>query len=302
MATIETIAPIFLIMIIGYIMQKTGFLNSIFAREANRLTFLFTLPVLIFTGIVKSNARDVTASHILAVILPSAAVFLIACALGMAIGLRKGTLGSFVQTTFHGNVSYIGLAVLYYMLGEDGLMRGSILIGFLILFNNTLAVAVLSRASGQHTNPAAQILSIIKTPVIPATFAGMAVLYSGIAVPGVIMKTMVILANVALPVALILIGASISPGAIRNAFRLSVLSTALKSGVLPFLALITCHLFAIPPRDALPAVLLLATPTASTSYIMARQMGGDSEFASCAVTLSTILSPVAFGLWAYIMA
>jgi malate permease and related proteins len=300
MNVIETIAPIFIIIMLGYIVKRQGFLPSDFIREANRLTFLFTLPVLIFTGIVKSSARDVTPSHILSVVLPTAIVFLAACVLGVAIGLRKGRLGSFVQSTFHGNVSYIGLAVLFYMLGEEGLRKGSILVGFLILFNNALAIAALSWTSGQHRNVMKALLSIIRTPLIIATFAGMAVIYFGIPIPAVLMKTMAILANIALPVALVLIGASISIGTIRNSFRLSLLSSVLKLAALPYLAVLCSHTFAIPVRDALPAILLLATPTATSSFIMAHEMGGDPDLASGTVTLSTLLSPVAFVLWARI--
>lgn len=297
MNVIETIAPIFIIITIGYIVKRQGFLSDHFALEANRLTFLFTLPVLIFTGIVKSQMRDVTFSHILTVLLPTAAVFPAACALGIVIGLRKGRLGSFVQSTFHGNVSYIGLAVLFYMLGDEGLKRGSILVGFLILFNNALAIAALSWTSGRHKNMLKALISVIRTPLIMATFAGMAVVYFRIPVPGVLMKTMTILANVALPVALILIGASMSIGTIRNSFRVSLLSSALKLAALPYIAVLCSHTFGIPMRDALPAILLLATPTATSSFIMAHEMGGDPDLASGAVTMSTLLSPVAFVVW-----
>jgi len=298
MNVIETIAPIFIIILLGYLMRRYGFLPAPFAQEANRLTFLFTLPVLIFTGIIKSQMGDVTLSHILTVILPTAAVFPAACALGIAIRLRKGRLGSFVQSTFHGNVSYIGLAVLFYMLGDEGLKRGSILVGFLILLNNALAIAVLSWTSGRHRNMLKAVASVLKTPLIIATFAGMAVIYFRVPMPGVLMKTMAILANVALPVALVLIGASISIGTIKNSFGISLLSSALKLAALPYLAVLCAHVLPVPVRDLLPAVLLLATPTATSSFIMAHEMGGDPDLASGAVTMSTLLSPVAFVLWA----
>ena len=298
MNVIETIAPIFIIILAGYIIKKKGFLPDHFTREANRLIFLFPLPVLIFTGIIKSDARDVTLFHILSVVLPTAVIFIAACIFGIAAGLRKGRLGSFVQSTFHGNVSYIGLAVLFYMLGEEGLRRGSILVGFLILFNNALAIAALSWTSGRHKNVLKAMISVLKTPLIIATFAGMAVLYLRIPIPGVLMKTMAILANVALPVALVLIGASISIGTITNSFRFSALSSCLKLGALPYLALLCSQVLLIPVRDALPAILLLATPTATSSFIMAHELGGDPDLASGAVTLSTLLSPIAFVLWA----
>jgi predicted permease len=298
-AVIETIAPIFFIIIFGYIIQRKGFLESHFISEANRFIFLFPLPVLIFTGIVKSDIKDVAFSHIFSVILPTLIILCIALILGVIIGLKGGRLGTFVQTTFHGNVSYIGLAVLFYMLGEEGLKKGSILIGFLILVNNTCAIAVLSWTSRQHKNMLKALVSIIKTPVIVATFLGILILYLNIPIPKVLLKGMGILANIALPMALIIIGASISIGTIKTSFKLSALISFLKLMVLPYLAVLYCKIYCISPNDALPGIILLATPTAATSYILAHELDGDTGLASGAVTLSTLLSPLTFVFWTY---
>ncbi|MBP1745726.1 MAG: auxin efflux carrier [Deltaproteobacteria bacterium] len=301
MAIIETIIPIFLIIIFGYILQQRGMLKAEFIQEANRFVFLFSLPVLIFTGIMKSDIKDVGLTNILLVIIPTLIILCVAFLLALAMGLRRGTLGSFVQTTFHGNITYIGLAVLYYMLGEEGLKKGSILIGFLILVNNTLAIAILSWTSQRHTNILKSLTSIAKTPLIVATFVGMLLLYLDIPVSKLLMKSMGILANIALPMALIIIGASMSVSTIKSSFRLSGIVAIMKLMVLPSLSFLFCYLYAIPLRDALPGIILLATPTATTSFILANQIGGDTELASGVITLSTLLSPFAFIFWAYIV-
>lgn len=297
MAIIETITPIFIIIIFGVVLQHKGFLNSLFIEETNRFVYLFPLPVLIFTGIAKSSIQNVTVSHIATAIVPVVVILGIAFSFGLAIGLRHGRLGSFVQTTFHGNVSYIGLAMLFYLLGEEGLKRGSILVGILIFVNNFLAIAVLSWTSEQHGSVKKALLSIVTSPVIVATIAGLIVLYAGIPIPGVMMKSMVILANIALPMALILIGASMSLGTIRQSLKFSLLASAFKLFLLPAIGLAFCKFIDMPPMEALPAILLLATPAAISTYVMARGMGGDAHLASGTVTLSTLLSPIAFILW-----
>ncbi len=299
MAIIETIVPIFLIIIFGYILQQRGMIKAQFIQEANRFVFLFSLPVLIFTGIIKSDIKDVGLTNILSVIIPTLVILCFAFLLALAMGLKKGTLGSFVQTSFHGNITYIGLAVLYYMLGEEGIKKGSILIGFLILVNNTLAIAVLSWTSQKHGSIGKSLTSVAKTPLIIATLAGMLLLYLGIPVPKILMKSMGILANIALPMALIIIGASMSVGTIKSSFRTSGIVTFIKLMVLPSLSFLFCYLYAIPLSDALPGTILLAAPTATTSFILANQLGGDTELASGVITLSTLLSPFAFTFWVY---
>jgi predicted permease len=216
------------------------------------------------------------------------------------MGLKKGTLGSFVQTAFHGNITYIGLAVLYYMLGEEGLKKGSLLIGFLILMNNTLAITILSWTSQKHDTMWKSLVSVVKTPLIIATCVGMLLLYLGIPVPRLLMKSMGILANIALPMALIIIGAPMSVGTVKSSFKLSGIVALMKLMVLPSLSSLFCYFFSIPLSDALPGIILLATPTATTSFILANQLGGNTELASGVITLSTLLSPFAFTFWAYV--
>jgi len=297
MAVIETIAPIFLIIIFGVVLERRGFLKSPFIEEANRFVYLFPLPLLIFTGIMKSNIQDVTASHIAAAIVPTLMILGIAFGIGLAIGLRNGKLGSFVQISFHGNVSYVGLALLLYMLGEDGLRRGSILVGILIFLNNVLAITVLAWTSKRHGSVGKALLSIVTSPVIMATFLGLTMLYLAVPIPGVAMKTMLIMANIALPLALTLMGASMSMGTIWQNLKFSALSAALKLVLLPGIALAFSSIADVPPRAALPAIILLATPTAISTYVLAREMGGDENLASGSVTLSTLLSPFVFVLW-----
>jgi len=300
MAIIETIVPIFLIIIFGFIIHKKGIIKDRFISDANRFVYLFPLPLLIFTGIIKSDLKSLFFSHILAVIIPTFALLALSFFIGYALKLKSGTLGTFVQTTFHGNVSYIGLAVLFYLLGEKGLEQGSILTGIMILLNNVMAIVILSLFSQGEKNIAKSIISIIKTPVIIATFLGLTFIYTGIPVPNFLFKAMVILSNIALPMALIMIGASIGVRNIKKTFRYSIASALLKLFVLPGFAAFYFRMLDIAFKDILYVFILLATPTATVSYIMAYEIGGDPELASNAVTLSTIMSPFAFIFWASI--
>lgn len=301
MAVIETIAPIFLLIIFGHVIQRLGLVKEQFISEANRFVFLFSLPFLIFTGIARSSLRDVAAGHIFAVLIPTAAVMILSTVVGFLGGLKKGRLGTFVQTTFHGNVTYIGLAVLLYMIGEEGLRRGSILIGFLILLNNTMAIAVLSWTSQKQRHTGRAMLAVVRSPVIIAAFLGLLVLYFSIPLPGILLRSMTLLGNIALPLALMIIGASMSPGTLRTSLGTSAVISGMKLLVLPYLSVLSCKAIGIPMTDGLTGVLLLATPVATTSYILAHQLGGDTDLASGAVTLSTLLSPVVFGLWVYVL-
>ena len=91
-------------------------------------------------------------------------------------------MGTFVQSSVHGNLGYIGFAVCYYLLGEEGLTRASILSGFMMCLQNLLAVLALQIFSGNggiHKSPWFFIKRILGNPVILSAVAGMLFLRAG---------------------------------------------------------------------------------------------------------------------------
>src|SRR5512136_2212348 len=143
MAIIETIVPIFIMILSGYAIKRSGFLKDEFFSDANRFVYFCSLPFLIFTGIMKSNLSGLSFIAIASVVIPTLIVFFSGLGLGRLMGFSGGSLGTFVQATFHGNVSYVGLAVVFYMLGEKGLDQASLIIGFLIITTNGLSTIIL---------------------------------------------------------------------------------------------------------------------------------------------------------------
>jgi predicted permease len=47
----------------------------------------------------------------------------------------------------------------------------------------------------------------------------------------------------------------------------------------------------------LPAIILLASPTATIAYVMAREMSADSDFAVAAISATTLMSAFTFSFW-----
>lgn len=301
MSILATIAPIFIIIAFGFFLTRKRVLSEIFISEANRFVFQFPLPFLIFIGIVKSGLKSTGCLPIAAVTVPSLVVMAIALVVAKIARYKGDKLGSFVQSTFHGNVTYVGFAVLFYMFGEEGLAKGSLLAGTLILFNNALAIIILSLTSTGHRSPLKIAGSIIRTPIIMATFAAIIFVLLRLSMPSVLMKSLEIVANISLPLALIIIGGSISPAMLRKTFRPAIITTVLKMLALPGIALLFYTMCSPDTSRAVPATVLLATPTAITTYIMARELGGDAELASGCITLSTFVSPLVYWFWMMIL-
>ncbi len=301
MSILATIAPIFIIIAFGFFLTHKRVLSERFISEANRFVFQFPLPFLIFIGIVKSGLKSTGCLPIAAVTVPSLVVMGIALVVAKIARYKGDKLGSFVQSTFHGNVTYVGFAVLFYMFGEEGLEKGSLLAGTLIIFNNALAIIILSLTSAGHRSPLKIAGSIIRTPIIMATFAAVIFVLLRLSMPSVLMKSLEIVANISLPLALIIIGGSISPAMLRKTFRPAIITTVLKMLILLGIAFLFYRMCSPDISRAVPAMVLLATPTAITTYIMARELGGDAELASGCITLSTFASPLVYWFWMTIL-
>jgi malate permease and related proteins len=127
--------------------------------------------------------------------------------------------------------------------------------------------------------------------------AGMVFSLTGLNLPVIVDRSLKILSGMALPLALLVIGTSISFAQMRQQLRLTVLIGILKLLVLPAAGLILFHLLNLQRMEYLPALILLASPSATVSYVMALEMAGDADMATAAISVTTLVSAVTFTLW-----
>ncbi len=298
---VSTIIPIFSVIILGWLARWKGFIQQEFLEPANRLVYYLAIPALIFRAISKASLKTQFDAMVLVITLFSAVViFAFAWGMGFLLRLRLGQLGTFIQTTFHGNLGYIGLAIAFYLLGNEGFVRASIIAGFLIILQNFLSVISLQFNSDDISvkgNKLYIVLRILGNPVILSALAGILFSLSGLKMPLVIDRSLHILGGLALPMALLIIGASLSFELMQLRILRVISSSLLKLILLPGIGFLLYRIFGIAVQDYLPALILLASPTATITYVMAREMGGDVDFAVAAISTSTLISSITFTLW-----
>ncbi|MGE5310852.1 MAG: AEC family transporter, partial [Nitrospirota bacterium] len=115
--------------------------------------------------------------------------------------------------------------------------------------------------------------------------------------PTVVDRSLKILSDMALPLALLVIGTSLSFGQFRRHLCPVIAVTLSKLILLPATGLALVHLFGLSKGDSLPALILLASPTATVSYVMAREMAGDPDLATAAISVTTLASGVTYTFW-----
>jgi predicted permease len=301
-----TIIPIFAIIILGWFARWKGFIPFEFLGPANRLVYYLAIPAMIFHAISKASLKTRFDISVLAITLISVVVvFAVSWGGALISGIRRRELGTFVQSSFHGNLGYIGLAVAYYSLGNEGFVRAGIIAGFIMILQNLLAVVVLQLNLPNTSAPENKwsvVLRILGNPVILSAIGGILFSLTGLRVPLVIDRSLDILSGLALPMALLLIGASLSFELMHLRMLRVLCSSFIKLFLLPALGFILYRLLDVALQDYLPGLILLASPTATITYVMATEMNGDTDFAVAALSISTILSAVTFSLWLHISA
>ncbi len=301
MEVIITIIPIFIIIILGWGARKRGFITPEFLVPANKLVYFLSIPAMIFSAIVKASFHEQFNIKVLSfTLLAAVIIYTTAYIITRMARMDPARAGAFIQSSGHGNIGYIGLPIAFYYLGQTALARAGIIAGFLMILQNLLSVIALQLhdTSGQR-RPGIKplIIKLLGNPVIIGAMSGIVISALEIPVPRVIGRSLDILGGLAPPMALLLIGASLSVKLMRSYFRPTLGATTLKLIILPASGLLLFHLFHLQTVDYLPAFILLCSPTATIAYVMAKEMHSDADFAVAAISASTLFSSLTFMVW-----
>ncbi|WP_097459339.1 AEC family transporter [Mangrovitalea sediminis] len=296
-------APIFLVLVVGWVLRRTGLIDDPFVETASRLVFTVALPSLIFVNLVQLDlSHTVDGRQLLySLIATLVGFFLLWWGSGPLI-TRGEDRGVFVQGSFRGNLGIIGIALCARLYGAQGLAAGSLLLAVMTLSYNVLSVFALTASQGRSTLPWGQILrSILRNPLILSILAGVTVAAFHWKLPGLLMTSGHYFASMTLPLALVCVGASLSSEAISDGSRITLTAVAMKLVILPALMITGAALLGFRGMPLGTLFAMFAAPTATVSYVMARALGGNAKMAASMVALTTLISPLSLSLGLYFL-
>ena len=301
MGTITTISPIFIVMAIGWVARKRGFIPAPFLAPANRLVFYLAIPAMVFRAISKGTiGRHFNGTGLFICLGSALGVYALAWIISHLRRMPAARAGAFTQSAAHGNHGYVGLPVAFYVLGDQGLVQASIIAGFLMILQNVTSTIVLHHEAARGnagTDRGKAFGQLLGNPIILSAMAGILCSLFHVPLPLVVQRTLDMLGGLAPPMALLLIGASLSVERMRQFFRPAMGAVLIKLVLLPGIGLLLFSAFGMTAAEFLPGLLLLATPTATVAYVMAREMDGDPDFAVATISASTLFSALTYSLW-----
>ena len=299
MNIVATIVPIFIVISLGWLAFHKGYMPKAFCDAANQLVYYLAIPAMIFRAIAKASFKHQFNPTVVVIALAVIFIaFLLSIFTARFFRIKENRIGSFAQCSYHGNLGYVGLAVAYYYMGDEGFVKASILTGFIVIFQNILSVVVLNLFSDTGRSGLMKMaVRIMGNPVIIASIAGIFFSVSEIHIHVIIERTLDIIKGMALPLALLIIGSSLSFDLIKDKVKPVFYASIIKLLILPAFGFCLFKMLHINAADYLPALILLSSPAATVAFIMAKQMNGDTDFAVAAVSGSTLFSSITFFLW-----
>lgn len=288
--------PSFLMVILGGLLRQRLSVNA--WQGLDRLNFEILFPALIFTA---ASSRPIAVVDILYI---APAVWAV-LTLGLACGYLARRFGPerFVdfagawQTAWRFNTALGFVAVA--TLPDAPLWALSVGVGMGIPMANVFAVTALSRGSGSLKKTLAKVAT---NPFLVASLSGVAVGISGLHIPSLLMAPLEMLAQAAIPVALISVGATMNWGALARIEKFSGILVTTKLVILPLGALVGSLILGLDTPIAQMLVVFAALPTASAAHVLAAGFGADRELAATLVAQSTLLASVTLPIWITIAA
>lgn len=294
MIVLNSLFPIFVLLLLGAILKRQELTTSSFLSTGDRLIYYFFFPVMLFWKIGGSTfAGGLDVRFCLATLISLLTIFLVSIIVIKLRGVSPFQSGSFSQSCYRFN-TYIGVAVILNSLGGEGVKYFGLLIAFAIPLINVFAVSTLIWFSGKEITLQKRVTltsrALIANPLILGCLAG--ILYSRFIgwFPVFIDNSFSLISMVALPLALLSIGGNLTLKGVHGNLRLSMIAAVIKLLFLPATGFFYYYLFDVTGIKLKVGMIFFALPASTAIYVLSSQMNSDTELASSAIVISTLLS------------
>lgn len=291
-AVLLGILPVFILIVLGRLVRKR--LSEHAWTGLDKLNFELLFPALLFTA---AASRPIDVSRV-AVIGPSVWAIL---TLGLVAGYTARRFGperflDFAgawQTAWRFNtaIGFVTAALLTH--ADIALM--AVVAGLAVPVANAFAVSALSR--GGSLSAAATLRRVILNPFLLASLAGVAVGMSGFTPPEVILAPLRMMAQAAVPIALLSVGATMDWQALTHLNAFNGILAGVKLLVLPAVTLTLCLLLGADASVTSILTMFAALPTATASHVLAAGFGADRMIPATLVAQTTLLSAATLPFW-----
>ena len=301
--------PLFFIMLLGYVLHRTGFLSDAFVAGANKFVFYVALPVQLFRDLGKNDVRATfDGRYVLFCFGVTLACILVIWALARVFLKGTGLVGEFVQVCYRSSAAILGSAFLQSIYG-DASMSSLMILGSVPLYNIMAVIILMLEAPGAAQSQTGSmsaklkksVKGILTNPILLGIAAGFGWSMLHISMPAMLDKTLSNVAGLTSPLALLAIGAGFKGRKALGYLKPTVVATVVKLMVLPALFLPLAVHFGFTDEKLVALLVMLGSITTPACYVMAKQMGHEGVLTGSVCVTTTLFSAFSLTFWLFVL-
>lgn len=296
----SAVMPLILNLAIGFFLMKINLIDKHTSDKMNTLVFKVFMPLSLFSNIYHTDISNVFNMKLTvfmwAALIVSFLFLMFFVPLFVKTQNQKGVI---IQAIFRGNFLIFGLPVVTALCGDENVGLTSLLIGLIVPVYNILAVVCMEYFREGNVNFRNVLWGMAKNPLIIASVLGIVFVLLGIKIPNIFDKSITDVAKVSTPLSLIVLGASFTFSSLKGNMTKILWGAAGRLIFTPLVFIPVAIYLGFRGIELATVLVFLASPTAVSSYVMAKQMGGDDVLAGQYVVVCSVSAIFTVFLWIY---
>lgn len=292
-------STLFVIVIVGYMAGKLGYMGGEFDRKLSSLVINWTCPALILSSAMTGELPD--RRFILPLLAISVVTYLVLT--GVAFWLprfltrRKDDEGVVGFAMMFGNVGFMGYPVVASIFGHEAVFYAAVL-----NVVNTFAVftvgTILVTGRGEVEGPHFQKKVLYSTPMLSAYLTMLIVALEIDDIPACISQPLTMIGDITVPAALLIIGSSMSQLPLRALMGNATvyITTVMRLVVVPVAMYFLCLLLGFDPYVVNINTVVIAMPVATYGTILCLKYNRDTSLMAEVTFITTLLSMITIPL------
>ena len=292
--------PIFLMMLLGMLFRKLGWMDEVFAAKMNKFVFLVPLPVLLFEQLATVDFSEVWDIKFILFCFVVTAISITISTLISLLWKDRSIKGEFIQATYRSSAALLGIAFIQNIYGTAG-MAPLMIIGSVPLYN-IMAVVVLSLFKpGNNSFDKALVKKTLKgiatNPIIIGIVAGFVWSALKLPLPSILHKTVSSIGATATPMGLMSMGATFEMKKATSKMKPTLAAVFMKLVGFCAIFLPVAAMLGFRNEQLIAILVMLGSATTVSSFVMARNMGHEGTLSSGVIMLTTLLSAFTLTMW-----
>ena len=298
----NAIAPIFLLMLLGYVLKALNVADKKTFDTINKLVFKIFLPILLFYNIYKTETLEIFDVKLITfIIIFELCLFIVGYIAVILITKDNPKRGVMLQGFYRSNFAFLGVPLVGYIYGDNSTGLASMMVAIVVPLFNILAVFSLERFRGGKLSLKKLIIGVLKNPLIIGCAIGIICMIFKIKFPKFIETSISDIAKIATPLAIIVLGASFTFSSMHGYGKEITIVTMTRLVIVPLIG-IAIAVFAGIRGEALACLLVtLGSPVAISSFTMSQQMDGDGTLAAHNVVVTSTFCIFTLFIWIFIL-